>query len=34
MSKGDVLIYPSNAQYMHKELKVTSGKKYMAISYF
>jgi hypothetical protein len=34
MSKGDVLIYPSNAQYMHKELKVTSGNKYMAISYF
>ena len=34
MSKGDVLIYPSSAQYMHKELKVTSGKKYMAISYF
>jgi hypothetical protein len=34
MSKGDVLIYPSNAQYMHKELKVTSGKKYMAISHF
>ena len=34
MSKGDVLIYPSNAQYMHKELKVTSGNKYMAISHF
>lgn len=34
MSQGDVLIYPSNNKYLHKELKVTSGNKYVAIAYF
>lgn len=34
MSSGDVLIYPSNSNYIHKELQVLSGIKYTAISYF
>lgn len=34
MSSGDILIYPSNSKYLHKELAVTSGNKYTAISYF
>lgn len=34
MSKGDILIYPSNENYIHKELPVTSGTKYTAIAYF
>ena len=34
MSKGDILIYPSNDNYRHKENIVTSGKKYLAIAYF
>lgn len=34
MSKGDILIYPSNENYTHKELSVTSGTKYTAIAYF
>jgi hypothetical protein len=32
--EGDVLIYPSNDQYLHKALPVTSGTQYAAISYF
>jgi hypothetical protein len=31
---GDVLIYPSNNNYAHRELEVTSGTKYTAIAYF
>lgn len=34
MSAGDILIYPSSNQYKHKELMVSAGKKYTAISYF
>lgn len=34
LSAGDVLIYPSNKNYKHKELEVTSGTKYTAIAYF
>lgn len=34
MAKGDVLIYPSNNKYLHKELAVTSGNKYVAIAHF
>jgi len=32
--QGDVLIYPSNNKYRHKESQVISGTKYTAISYF
>lgn len=34
LSLGDVLIYPSNIDYTHKEFIATHGEKYMAISYF
>lgn len=34
MSQGDVLIYPSGPEYMHKELEVTAGNKYVAIAHF
>jgi len=34
MSFGDVLIYPSNNNYRHKEAEVTSGVKYSAVGYF
>jgi len=34
MTKGDVLIYPSSSKYLHKELAVTSGNKYVAIAHF
>jgi hypothetical protein len=34
MAKGDVLVYPSNKNYLHKELGVTSGNKYVAIAHF
>jgi hypothetical protein len=34
MARGDVLIYPSNNKYLHKELEVTSGNKYVAIAHF
>ena len=34
MAKGDVLIYPSSSKYLHKELAVTSGNKYVAIAHF
>lgn len=34
MSAGDVLIYPSNNNYVHRNLQVTSGTKYYAIAYF
>jgi hypothetical protein len=34
MAKGDVLIYPSSNNYLHKELTVTSGNKYVAIAHF
>jgi hypothetical protein len=31
---GDVLIYPSTDQYLHKAFPVTFGTQYVAISYF
>lgn len=34
MEHGDVLIYPSNNEYRHKESEVTSGVKYSAVGYF
>jgi hypothetical protein len=34
MSAGEILIYPSNENYKHKELPVTNGTKYTAIAYF
>jgi hypothetical protein len=34
LSAGDVLIYPANNSYAHRELEVTSGTKYTAIAYF
>ena len=34
MMPGDVLIYPSNSDYQHKENPVLSGKKYTATAYF
>lgn len=34
LSAGDVLIYPANNSYEHRELEVTSGTKYTAIAYF
>jgi len=34
LSAGDVLIYPANNNYAHRELEVTSGTKYTAIAYF
>jgi|688.fasta_scaffold09076_13 hypothetical protein len=34
LSAGDVLIYPANKNYRHRELRVTSGTKYTAIAYF
>jgi hypothetical protein len=34
LSAGDVLIYPANNDYKHRELEVTSGTKYTAIAYF
>lgn len=30
---GDVLIYPSNEEYLHKAMPVTSGTQYVAITY-
>lgn len=34
MASGDVLIYPSNNDYIHYQLPVLSGNKIIAISYF
>lgn len=34
LSAGDVLIYPANNNYAHREFEVTSGTKYTAIAYF
>ena len=31
---GDVLIYPSNEEYLHKALPITDGIQYVAITYF
>lgn len=31
---GGILIYPSNEEYLHRQLPVTSGIKYIAIAYF
>lgn len=31
---GNVLIYPSNSQYQHRELAVINGNKYTAVTYF
>ncbi len=33
LSYGDVLIYPSGYDYLHKEMEVTNGIKYCAVSY-
>jgi len=32
--KGDVLIYPSNEDYLHKVYATTNGTQYVAIAYF
>lgn len=34
IAKGGVLIYPSTEEYKHKHLPVTSGTKYVAVTYF
>ena len=34
ITKGGVLIYPSTEEYKHKHLPVTSGTKYVAVTYF
>ena len=34
IAKGGVLIYPSTEEYKHKNLQVTSGTKYVAVTYF
>lgn len=34
MEHGDVLIFPSNNEYRHKETEVISGNKYSAVAYF
>lgn len=31
---GDILIYPTSKEYLHKENQVTFGTKYYAVSYF
>lgn len=34
MSAGDIIIYPSNANYQHYELPIVSGNKYFAMTFF
>ena len=34
IAKGGILIYPSTEEYKHKHLPVTSGTKYVAVTYF